>query len=481
MDQPSLRTLKLSCLFCNPLAHGQEGQVLLRSDNFYLFAGIGPIVEGYIIIAPYHCDRKQGGLSTMAEATISSLDELLFLRGIVFQFYEAVYGTESGLCFEHGRAGACGISETPHCYHAHLCCYPGVAPIAQHARIPGRRMQRLDGIKDLGTFAARDPYLLVQERVVDYEARPEMEKRTAWETFAMVLQKETEVPRQYLRQLLANQAGRPDEWDWAAAPGWREVQSLCGKFRKWLVKKSGLPATIKGHQAPRIDFLEAVRVMNARAYDSIGADFLKKYKPLSLSARAAVDDFVSLIRTRLPTSSRRRRLRLLDAGCGPAVHLEEFHRAGFDCLGIDESSRMVALAAKEIVPIKAHGRKSPSIEVRRGDVFNLRRFKNGSFDAIWYSAVMVHLPRRFAQQTIAHLHRILAPGGLLYLSAQAGGDSTMRREGRFFVYYSEPELEAMIHAAGLVIVKRWHETAHRGTCGDKKTKYWSNFFLARPN
>ena len=29
---------------------------MLRSDRFYLFAGLGAILEGYIIIVPYRCD-----------------------------------------------------------------------------------------------------------------------------------------------------------------------------------------------------------------------------------------------------------------------------------------------------------------------------------------------------------------------------------------------------------------------------------------
>ena len=97
--------LRKFCLFCDPVAQRQGDQVLLRSDHFYLFAGLGPIVEGYIIIAPNHCEIEQGGLSTLSDASGDLLDELLFLRGLVFSFYKEAYGTEGGLCFEHGRAG----------------------------------------------------------------------------------------------------------------------------------------------------------------------------------------------------------------------------------------------------------------------------------------------------------------------------------------------------------------------------------------
>ena len=42
---PSLSHLESHCLFCDPEGHGQEAQILLRSDSFYLFAGLGPILE----------------------------------------------------------------------------------------------------------------------------------------------------------------------------------------------------------------------------------------------------------------------------------------------------------------------------------------------------------------------------------------------------------------------------------------------------
>ena len=83
---------------------------------------------------------------------------------------------------------------------------------------------------------------------------------------------------------------------------------------------------------------------------------------------------------------------------------------------------------------------------------------------------MVHLPRRFAQATINQLFRILRPGGVLYISAQSGGDAVLRRDGRFFVYYTEAELEAKFQKARFKVHKRWKGQTHKGTCGDRRPR-----------
>lgn len=454
--------------------------MLLRSENFFLFAGIGPLVEGYIIIAPHHCDWKRGGMGTLAEMPVSLLDELLFLRGIVFKFYEDAYGLESGLCFEHGRAGTCGVGETPHCYHAHLCCYPGGVDIARDVRIPKARVQRIEGISELTSRAGRNPYLLIQQRIVNGTAAPQMAKRTAWETFLVVLRQETDIPRQYLRKLLAARVNRPEDWDWAVAPGWTAVNTLRDRFNRWLQSTSELPIHLAPGHAPSLSFPDAVRALNARAYDAIGPEYLRRYKPLSAAACDVVAEFTAFVRTTLRRDPITRPPRVLDIGCGPGIHLEAFREAGFEYLGIDASPTMVALAQEELRSIKPQGPSSPALAVKRLDAMDLTSFADESFEGIWFSAVMVHQPRRFAQSALCHVRRLLVPGGVAHLSAQLGGDAMLRKEGRFFVYFDVSEVEAMIGAAGLTIVKRWHDTAHQGTCGDRRSKRWINYFVIRP-
>ena len=160
------------CIFCAPYDHMRLEQVLLSTDSFHLIAGIGPLVEGYIIIVPHRCDWRARGLKSFSEASVDLIDELLFLRGIVIRFYREVYGFEGGLFFEHGRAGACGTGETPHCYHAHLCCFPVPFRLGDDVRVAQGRVVSGVNLQDLGATVLRNPCIVGSVTGNSRERRP---------------------------------------------------------------------------------------------------------------------------------------------------------------------------------------------------------------------------------------------------------------------------------------------------------------------
>ncbi|MGB2986726.1 MAG: hypothetical protein WBE26_12680 [Phycisphaerae bacterium] len=162
-----LEQLSEKCLFCDPEAHGQGHQVLLRSDHFYLFAAIGAIVDGYIIIAPYRCDDPDCRAQSLSQLPPELIDELSFLRGLVSDFYRTHYGGQPGMSFEHGRAGGCLLRKngTKHCYHAHLCCYPVSHPLWED--ITDQHVITLDGLHALRQKVGSAPYLYIEACDVD--------------------------------------------------------------------------------------------------------------------------------------------------------------------------------------------------------------------------------------------------------------------------------------------------------------------------
>jgi hypothetical protein len=339
----------------------QENQVLLRSDHFYIFAGVGPIIEGYVIVAPYTCDRKRGGLKTLSEASSDLWDELLFLEGIIGRFYREVYGIEGALCFEHGRAGTCGVSETPHCYHAHMCCFPGSLPIWQDFTkpiwddftIPKRRIHRIGNLQDLGGFVGRNPYLLAFGSTVDPGSNPKSVERESSKIWVVLLDKETDVPRQYLRKLVAHRTGKRDLWDWGAAPENRAMESLCQKFSRWLRDGSGLPVIWSAVGAPQLKFLDGVRASNSHAYDAIASDYREKWKKVAPSMEASAKDFSEFVALSHRSNNGTAGARVLDAGCGHGIYMRLFRRAGFECTGIDQSEKMLAFAAGDLAEEKS--------------------------------------------------------------------------------------------------------------------------------
>ena len=112
---------------------------------------------------------------------------------------------------------------------------------------------------------------------------------------------------------------------------------------------------------------------------------------------------------------------------------------------------------------------------------------HGDFDAIWFSAVLLHVPRRTAGKALGVLRTLLAESGVLYVSTRlACADDghaipslEIRREGRVFVYYQESELEAMFRDASLQILKSWRRHTIGGMHGERQSKSWCHYLLKR--
>jgi ubiquinone/menaquinone biosynthesis C-methylase UbiE len=94
----------------------------------------------------------------------------------------------------------------------------------------------------------------------------------------------------------------------------------------------------------------------------------------------------------------RRGARVVDLGCGSGVFSDLLRRAGFACVGIDISPKLVALGR----------RKFPTVEFLQGDVEHLP-FPDASFDGALLSGLVHHFPD--PSRCAAELFRILRPGG----------------------------------------------------------------------
>jgi SAM-dependent methyltransferase len=90
--------------------------------------------------------------------------------------------------------------------------------------------------------------------------------------------------------------------------------------------------------------------------------------------------------------------RLLDVASGPGYVAAAAVAAGATAVGVDFSSRMVALAA----------RLNPGIRFEEGDAESLA-FADGSFDAVAINFGVLHLARPDA--ALAEARRVLVPGG----------------------------------------------------------------------
>jgi SAM-dependent methyltransferase len=125
-------------------------------------------------------------------------------------------------------------------------------------------------------------------------------------------------------------------------------------------------------------------------FDSHGAaDAYDVFSPAT--NERLIDNFVRL--SGLPAGAR-----VVDLGCGSGVFTNLLRRRGYQCVGVDLSPNLIAIARANF----------SGIEFRTGDIERLP-FPDSSFDGVLLSGVLHHLPER--SRCAAEVFRILRPGG----------------------------------------------------------------------
>jgi cyclopropane fatty-acyl-phospholipid synthase-like methyltransferase len=104
--------------------------------------------------------------------------------------------------------------------------------------------------------------------------------------------------------------------------------------------------------------------------------------------------------------------RVLDFGCGwgRMLHFltKDVGRSG--AFGVDVDATLVGLCHRLSVPA----------EVRLIKPLAELPFTNGQFDLVYSYSVFTHLPENVHLHSIAEIHRVLWPGGILACSIQPG-------------------------------------------------------------
>jgi ubiquinone/menaquinone biosynthesis C-methylase UbiE len=147
--------------------------------------------------------------------------------------------------------------------------------------------------------------------------------------------------------------------------------------------------------------------------------------------------------------------KVLDAGCGPGKHLEQFLALGLDVVGIDFSEKMLKEARRR---------------VPKGDfkLMNMRdlRFKRDSFDGLWCAAALVHIEKEDTPFVLSEFSRVLKNKGVLGLMLKQGEGEKFeggQGEKRFYSYYQEKEAIALLVRARFRILEIVVKEAQTGT------------------
>ncbi len=181
-----------------------------------------------------------------------------------------------------------------------------------------------------------------------------------------------------------------------------------------------------------------------QTYDLIASEFARQ----NSVAAAEVADRLDELAASLPAGSV-----VADIGCGPGRDVTMLRARGLQVAGIDLS--LGQLRASDVPGlVQADMRHLP--------------LQAGSVHGIWCWAALVHLPREAVPQALAEFARIVGSGGSLSMSiAEGDGEGfevatpygSDRR--RWFTRYREPELTALLTAAGFSIRNIRRHRAYR--------------------
>jgi ubiquinone/menaquinone biosynthesis C-methylase UbiE len=178
-------------------------------------------------------------------------------------------------------------------------------------------------------------------------------------------------------------------------------------------------------------------------YDQIAADY---------AAQAGRNDALAESRRRFAA-----RLavgaRVLDVGCGPAHDTAGLRDLGLHAIGFDRSRGMLAQARPHQLPLLL------------GDMRQLP-VRAGALDGLWVCASFLHIPKPNAPEVLRELRRVLRPGGVLFISIKRGQGQRWIAHGsggqRYFVFYQEDELDALLTAVGFTVRESWLDADHLG-------------------
>lgn len=127
---------------------------------------------------------------------------------------------------------------------------------------------------------------------------------------------------------------------------------------------------------------------------------------------------------------------VLDLGCGAGYDLTSLEELGHATVGLDYSEPLAAIA-------RAKSRGAVVV----ADMRTLP-FRTSSFDGVWASASLLHVPRADLPLALAEIRRVLKPEGLLFASVKAGGGSRRNEDGRCFTFYERLDWAEALSASG---------------------------------
>jgi diadenosine tetraphosphate (Ap4A) HIT family hydrolase len=187
--------------------------VISETQHFAVLAGLGPIVNGYCLLAAKTHTRSMADVPQDLRSERSQF--LLTLRSSLIKLFG------SCLVTEHGRMAVCSddIEHDSHCFHAHFLLFPGAPDIIHTAATYFLNNRSFGEIDDALAYAATfDEYFLASSSKDEH----------------FVFSGPLNMPRQLARILVAAKLGRLDTADWKVSPRREEAIQIAAELRSGL-------------------------------------------------------------------------------------------------------------------------------------------------------------------------------------------------------------------------------------------------------
>lgn len=172
-----------------------------------------------------------------------------------------------------------------------------------------------------------------------------------------------------------------------------------------------------------------------KAYKRLGKKYIKD------TERFTPPEFFDFVKL-LPKGGK-----VLEAGCSGGRDSNKFVQKGFRVIGIDLVDIFLKEARKNV----------PNAKFIKMD-FRKLKFPQNYFDAIWATAVLLHIKKKDILKTLKGFYRVLKPGGKLHIRVKRGKgiiyekDILSGGERRLFVYFLKDELERFVEKVGFKII-----------------------------
>lgn len=187
------------CAYCRYLQHESSlpERTIYSSEHFFVMTTLGEFIAGYWLIIPY------AHVMSNAELDFSTQKELLTVIEDMCYLLDLTYGSSSYLVWENGTGNSGRGKAKDSVVHAHTHLAPSSLTAEKIEELSGFNFERIS-TEELSNYNLHS-YLLVKD--------------TDDNMWRISNNPEVYIPRQYVRQLVANEYGIPGEqWNWREYP-----------------------------------------------------------------------------------------------------------------------------------------------------------------------------------------------------------------------------------------------------------------------